>query len=98
MVYRVSSMNDSSRTDRTPLAGVPELAERQLELYQDLHAHPELSHQETRTAGIAAEALREAGFEVHENVGTTGVVGVLSQGEGPVVLVRADMDALPLQE
>lgn len=91
-------MSDSSRTDRTPLAGVPELAERQLELYQDLHAHPELSHQETRTAGIAAEALREAGFEVHENVGTTGVVGVLSQGEGPVVLVRADMDALPMQE
>lgn len=67
-------------------------------LYIDLHQHPELSFQETRTAGIAAGHLRDLGLEVHEGVGVTGVVGVLSNGEGPVVWVRADMDALPVSE
>ncbi|MEV8218271.1 amidohydrolase [Microbacterium sp. NPDC077391] len=73
-------------------------------LYIDLHKHPELSFQETRTAGIAAAHLRELGLEVHEGVGITGVVGVLSNpsassGEpGPVVWLRADMDALPVVE
>lgn len=67
-------------------------------LYQDLHRHPELSFEEQRTAGIVAEALRAAGFEVEEGVGRTGVVGVLRNGEGPTVLVRADMDALPVTE
>jgi hippurate hydrolase len=67
-------------------------------LYIDLHQHPELSFQETRTAGIAAGHLRDLGLEVHEGIGVTGVVGVLSNGEGPVVWVRADMDALPVGE
>ncbi|MEU4294580.1 amidohydrolase [Kribbella sp. NPDC026596] len=66
--------------------------------YEDLHAHPELSGEERRTAGIAAEWLRELGFEVSEGVGRTGVVGVLSHGDGPTVLLRADMDALPVAE
>lgn len=67
-------------------------------LYTDLHRHPELSFQETRTAGIAAGHLADLGLEVHEGVGITGVVGVLANGEGPVVWVRADMDALPVAE
>lgn len=67
-------------------------------LYIDLHRHPELSFQETRTAGIAADHLRDLGLEVHEGIGVTGVVGVLRNGDGPVVWLRADMDALPVKE
>ena len=67
-------------------------------LYKDLHAHPELSMKETRTAKIAAERLRDSGFEVTERVGETGVVGILRNGDGPVVMLRADMDALPVKE
>ena len=68
------------------------------ELYRDLHRHPELAFAETRTAGIAARELRAAGFDVTEGVGGTGVVGVLRTGDGPTVLLRADMDALPMAE
>lgn len=67
-------------------------------LYKDVHAHPELSMQETRTAGLAAEGLRASGFEVATGVGKTGVVGVLRNGDGPTVMLRADMDALPVEE
>src|ERR1051325_6044895 len=67
-------------------------------IYKDLHAHPELSMQETRTAGIAADHLRGAGYEVTTGVGKTGVVGLLRSGEGPTVMLRADMDALPVKE
>jgi hippurate hydrolase len=67
-------------------------------LYKDIHAHPELSMQETRTAGIAAETLEKSGYEVMRGVGKTGVVGVLRNGDGPVVMLRADMDALPVAE
>ncbi|MEO6500717.1 MAG: amidohydrolase [Jatrophihabitantaceae bacterium] len=70
----------------------------QEELYRDLHAHPELPHQEHRTAAAVATRLHDAGCEVHEQVGGTGVVGVLRNGGGPVVLLRADMDALPVRE
>ncbi|WP_104088655.1 amidohydrolase [Arthrobacter sp. GMC3] len=68
------------------------------ELYRDLHAHPELSFQETRTAAMAAVELRAAGFDVIEGIGITGVAGVLHNGDGPTVLLRADMDALPVTE
>ena len=68
------------------------------DLYRDLHAHPELAFQEERTAGIAAERLRGLGYETTTGVGRTGVVGVLRNGAGPVALLRADMDALPVQE
>ena len=67
-------------------------------LYLHCHAHPELSFYEFNTATRMAEELRTAGFEVTENVGGNGVVGVLKNGEGPTVLVRADMDALPITE
>jgi amidohydrolase len=67
-------------------------------VYKDIHAHPELSMLETRTAGIAADHLRVSGFEVTTGVGKTGVVGVLRNGDGPTVMLRADMDALPIKE
>ena len=79
-------------------ADLSAMAEEMASRYRDLHANPELSMQEHRTAGIAAAALRGAGFEVTEGVGVTGVVGVLRDGDGPTVLLRADMDALPLAE
>ena len=80
------------------LAGAAEVSGWQEDLYRDLHSHPELSHQEHRTAGKAADRLTTAGFEVISGVGGTGVVGVLRNGDGPSVLLRADMDALPLTE
>ena len=67
-------------------------------LYRDIHAHPELSLQERRTAGLAADRLRDAGYDVAEQVGGTGVVGLLANGGGPTVMLRADMDALPIRE
>jgi amidohydrolase len=67
-------------------------------LRHDLHAHPELAFTEHRTAAIAAAALRELGLEVHEGLGGTGVVALLHNGPGASVGLRADMDALPLQE
>jgi hippurate hydrolase len=68
------------------------------ETYKDLHRHPELSFAETRTAGIVADALNALGLEVITGIGRTGVVGVLRNGDGPTVLLRADMDALPVAE
>src|SRR5690242_9469165 len=82
----------------TLLVGLPELLPGLESIYKDIHAHPELSMQETRTAGIAADHLRWIGYEVTTGVGNTGVVGLLRHGEGPVVMLRADMDALPVQE
>src|SRR5262244_3064217 len=67
-------------------------------LYLDLHQHPELSSHETRTAGVMAEKLRGLGYEVTENVGGTGVVAVLKNGPGPVVMLRTELDALPVTE
>ncbi len=69
-----------------------------LTLYKDLHAHPELSFEEVRSAGILAAEARAAGFDVTEKVGRTGVVAVLKNGKGPTVLIRADMDGLPVKE
>ncbi|MGA4690727.1 amidohydrolase [Rhodococcus sp. AB351] len=80
------------------LQGLDEIRADQENFYRDLHAHPELSHQETRTAAEVADRLRAAGCEVHTDVGGTGVVGVLHNGDGPGVLLRADMDALPVRE
>jgi hippurate hydrolase len=67
-------------------------------LYRDLHAHPELSLQEEKTSARVASELRSAGLEVTEKFGGTGVVGVLRNGPGPVLLIRTDMDALPVKE
>jgi hippurate hydrolase len=80
------------------LAGLQATSAWQDRFYKDLHAHPELSFQETRTAAVVASKLKENGYEVHEQIGGTGVVGILRNGEGQTVLARADMDALPVRE
>ena len=68
-------------------------------LWEDFHAHPELSFKETRTAGVIAGELRAiGGIEITEGVGGTGVVGVIRNGAGPTVLLRADIDGLPILE
>jgi len=92
-------MNSSQTNSTEPIlknlnAMLPDL-ER---FYKDVHSRPELSMQESRTAGLAADRLRAAGYEVTPGVGKTGVVGVLRNGDGPTVMLRADMDALPIQE
>ena len=73
---------------------MPEL----MALYRDLHQNPELSLQETRSAGLLAAEARRLGFDVTTGVGGTGVVAVLRNGPGPTLLLRADMDALPVEE
>ncbi len=75
-------------------AAMPEL----MAIYKDLHQSPELSSVEFNTAKKLAKTARDLGFEVTEKVGGTGVVAVLKNGKGPTVLVRADMDALPVKE
>jgi metal-dependent amidase/aminoacylase/carboxypeptidase family protein len=67
-------------------------------LYLDLHQHPELSGHETRTAQVMAEKLRGLGYEVTEHVGGTGVVAIMKNGVGPVVMMRTEIDALPVSE
>jgi len=67
-------------------------------IYRDLHANPELSFEEVRSARVMADAARKAGFTVTEKVGKTGLVAVLRNGPGPTVLIRADMDGLPVTE
>jgi len=67
-------------------------------LYKDLHAHPELAFQENRTAALLAARMRKLGFTVTEHVGKTGIVAIFRNGAGPTVLVRTELDALPVQE
>src|ERR1051326_1297101 len=87
-------LKDSARV----LANLGELLPGLESVYKDIHAHPELSMQETRTAAVVTDRLRAVGYEVTAGVGKTGVVGLLHNGDGPVVMLRADMDALPVQE
>ncbi len=67
-------------------------------LYKDIHSHPELAFQESRTAALLATEMRKLGFEVTEHVGGTGVVAIYRNGAGPTVLVRTELDALPMEE
>jgi hippurate hydrolase len=102
----------SGRGDDTAEIGKNELVERKTEinkriagdldrliaLYKHLHSNPELSYQEENTSARMAKELRELGFEVTTKVGGYGVVGILKNGDGPTILVRTDMDALPVIE
>ena len=90
-------MSDGSASNSI-LRGLDDTLDDLEALYKDIHSHPELSLQETRTARLAAERLTAAGFEVTEGIGGTGVVGLLKNGDGPTVMLRADMDALPVKE
>ena len=67
-------------------------------LYKDIHSHPELSFQETRTAALLAKEMRSLGFDVTEHVGKTGLVAIYRNGPGPTVMVRTELDALPMEE
>ena len=91
-----TTMNASSSGQ--VLGGLDQITGALEDLYRDLHSHPELSNHEHRTAAKAAESLESAGYEVTTGVGGTGVVGVLRNGDGPTVMLRADMDALPVKE
>ncbi|MBK0402499.1 amidohydrolase [Adhaeribacter sp. BT258] len=77
---------------------IDELLPELEEIYKDIHRNPELSMEEFRTAKIVADYLTKYNFEVSIGIGVTGVVGILKNGEGPVVMLRADMDALPVSE
>ena len=79
-------------------AWTPRISEQIAQLYRDLHRHPELSMQEHHTAAAVVAALEPLGLDVTAGVGGTGVVAVLRNGDGPVVMLRADMDALPVAE
>lgn len=85
-----------------PTARVPQLVDVMypalLDTYKDLHAHPELGFAETRTAAALAAQMRALGFEVTEHIGGTGVVAVLHNGAGPTVMIRTELDALPMEE
>jgi len=96
MTHQGGAMTDG--TIASIFAGIGPVLDDLEGLYKDVHRHPELSMQEERTAALAAERLQRAGFEVTTGVGKTGVVGVLQNGDGPTVMLRADMDALPVQE
>jgi amidohydrolase len=80
------------------LSRAREISEELIRLRRDFHRHPELGFQETRTAKAVSEELESLGWQVRTGVGITGVVGELTNGSGPTVALRADMDALPIQE
>src|SRR5690242_20548636 len=67
-------------------------------LYKEIHAHPELAFQEVKTAARLAAEMRALGFEVTENVGKTGLVAIYKNGDGPTIMVRTELDALPMEE
>lgn len=80
------------------IKSVDDDTERLTEIFKDFHQHPELGLMETRTAGIVAKELEALGYEVKTGIGVTGVVGIMRNGEGPVVLYRGEMDAVPVRE
>src|SRR5689334_17120450 len=94
----MSLAKPNQKRPTTILANVDTMLPELEAIYKDIHTHPELSMQETRTAEIAADHLKANGFEVTTGVGKTGVVGILRNGDGPAVMLRADMDALPVEE
>lgn len=91
-ITQIIAFNDSMESAIDTL--LPELEE----IYKDIHRNPELSMQEFRTAKIAADYLTKYEYEVSTQIGITGVVGVMKNGDGPTVMLRADMDALPIAE
>ena len=91
-------MTTSTSAANAVLSDLEEVRAWQEPFYQHLHQHPELSHREVQTAAAVAQRLRTAGFEVTDHVGGTGVVGIVRNGSGSTVLLRADMDALPVKE
>ncbi len=108
LVLALSSMSSTAgATDRRQVDAADQLSvdawiDRELpgllKTYRHLHAHPELSLHEVETARLVAESLRDAGYSVEAGLGGHGVVGILRNGDGPTLLIRGDMDALPVVE
>ncbi|SOF02496.1 hypothetical protein SAMN05446589_9653 [Streptomyces sp. OV198] len=90
-------MSDRDRAHAV-LAGLEGIRSDLEDFYKDLHRHPELGLREHRTAKKASDALRNFGYEVTDGIGGTGVTAILANGEGPTVMARADMDALPARQ
>src|SRR4030095_3474284 len=90
----VAGPSQAATLERKIQTDMPQL----MTLYRDLHANPELSMQEVRTPAKLAPEMRKLGFQVTEKVGKTGVVAVMKNGPGPVLMLRADMDGLPVKE
>jgi hippurate hydrolase len=86
----------------TAHAGVDDIISKEIprleKIYQDLHRNPEVSFKEEKTAAKLAAELRALGLEVREKIGGTGIAGILRNGEGPVTIVRTELDALPMTE
>lgn len=99
MVGMITLHAQTKTTETYINAAVDKLEPKTISWRRDLHQNPELSNREVRTAGIIAAHLRSLGMEVEENIAKTGVVGILKGGRpGPVIALRADMDALPVTE
>jgi hippurate hydrolase len=91
---RPGPVPNRAEIERAVRAEMPDL----LAIYRELHANPELSMQEVKSAARMAEEARKLGFEVTTGVGGTGVVAVMKNGAGPTLMLRADMDGLPMEE
>ncbi|MGF1695763.1 amidohydrolase [Vibrio lamellibrachiae] len=85
-------------SESTILESVEDDTPRLVEIFEHLHANPEIGFMEFKTAELVATELKELGFEVHEGIARTGVAGIMKNGDGPTVMFRADMDALPIKE
>ncbi len=99
LFFPLCVIGQQQRYHQTVAAAAAKIAQRMIEWRRDIHAHPELGNQETRTAALIAKHLQGLGMEVTTGMAHTGVVGLLKGGKpGPVVALRADMDGLPVTE
>jgi amidohydrolase len=102
VILLAASLIARAQTDEALLKKVAEMSyadsARLTTIYKDLHTHPELGFMETRTAAIVAKELTGIGYKVYTGIGKTGVIGILKNGDGPTVMFRGDMDALPVKE
>ena len=93
-----AQLADPAATRTAIDAGLAKQMPDLLALYRDIHQHPEVAFQENRTAALLAARMKKLGFEVTEHVGKTGVVAVYKNGDGPTVMIRTELDALPMEE
>src|SRR5258705_5866052 len=94
----VIALMDAATAGRQPAGDIDSYYPDLQGLYQDIHRNPELAFQEVQTAAKLAARLEALGFEVTAGVGRTGIVGLLKNGAGPVVMLRTELDALPVAE
>ncbi|MBO9489347.1 amidohydrolase [Endozoicomonas sp. G2_1] len=94
----MASLSSISHANQGSTINIDQQLPALISTYQHLHQTPELSRRETKTAAFVAKKLKALGFEVTENIAETGLVAILKNGQGPTVMLRADMDALPVEE